>query len=104
MTIQEAIKKANENGYNGYPMPFCMECGGYESPNKNRGGSIFLDSQFWQCLGKGMGWDDKQKCKKGYITYFEATEKQEHYWKYQWHLLIDHLAEGKTIESYFESL
>ena len=63
---------------------------------------LFLRPDFWRCAGKEMGWDDKTKLKKGYSTFKQSTG--EDYWKYQWHRFIDHLAEDKSIESFFESL
>jgi hypothetical protein len=56
---------------------------------------MFLDPSFWQSLGKALGWD-------------ERIDDGSHYakpgWLEAWHRFIDHLAEGKTAESFFETL
>ena len=72
MKTQEAINKSIDAGYN--PME--------DSGNIYK---IFLDPQFWQCLGKAMGWD-------------RATSLGN------WHNLIEDIWYGKTIEKYFEDL
>jgi hypothetical protein len=50
---------------------------------------------FWQSLGKALGWDEK-RC---FLQKYRDNE-----WQYQWHRFIDHLAEGKDAESFFETL
>ena len=93
MTIKEAIKKAIEGGYN-------QEVQNWETtPNKQLWMKLFLlDPAFWQCLGKAMRWASdldlgrhgKKPSLIGYLMY--------------WHQLIDHLAAGKDINSFFEKL
>lgn len=53
---------------------------------------VFLDPTFWQALGKARGW------RKDWPT--EGSPD----WLFHWHRFIDHLAEGKDAESFFESL
>jgi hypothetical protein len=53
-----------------------------------------LDYSFWQCLGKAMGWSGEHYT-------LESGRKE---WVYKWHRFIDHLAEGKDIESFFDGL
>lgn len=79
MTIQQALQKAKENGY-------------IEGPTNGEGVDSWpevalIDPLFWQSLGKAMGWSP---------MYGE--------WKTKWHRFIDHLAEGKDINSFFENL
>lgn len=50
---------------------------------------------FWQALGKTRGWEVHDV-----VT--SSAEYRE--WTGRWHRLIDHLAEGKDIESYFANL
>lgn len=50
----------------------------------------YLDPNFWQSLGKALGWEYK-------------SDSPEH-WKLEWHLFIDHLADGKDSESFFNDL
>lgn len=52
--------------------------------------NFLLDPLFWQALGRAEGWEDN-----GY-------EKPD--WIYNWHQFIDHIAEGKDIDSYFNNL
>lgn len=57
--MENIIKKAIEGGYNGYPKPFCIECGNYEAPSENtKSNNMFLDPLFWQALGKACGWKE----------------------------------------------
>lgn len=117
MTIEQAIEKAIEGGYNGYPKPFCMECGGYESPNKSS--SMFLDPLFWQSLVTAMEWDrdlEGLKCSCSEDIYYSyqfcpkcgkqmrKVEVMTTYWKKEWHRFIDHIAEGKSAEDFFKTL
>lgn len=67
---------------------------------------ICLDPSFWQCLGKAMGWKEDtygvvSETHPGLLV--SRTYRLET-WRDHWHRLIDTLAEGKTIESYFEEL
>lgn len=45
-----------------------------------------LDPEFWKCLGKAKGWDSPD----GPM------------WLFKQHRFIDHLAEGKESESFFQ--
>lgn len=87
MTIQESIQKANEGGWKTTLEP-------YRSLSEAIALAL-LDPLFWSALGKSMGWGIEPS---GSI--WQGEEK----WKIRWHRLIDHLAEGGTIESYFEKL
>lgn len=70
---------------------------------------------FWQALGKAEGWPEKDEpylcpeCKTiGIGTWNHMnickTRNRKFYWKVYWHLFIDHLAEGKDAESFFNEL
>ena len=103
MKIEEAIKKAIEQGYDvsgflpGFPdrkiqpaklLVFIM----------SRKSDIFLDPLFWQALGKSLGWGRNIDGSK------EQPFGNFKQWKLEWHYFIDFLAEGKTAEQYFETL
>ena len=98
MTINQVFKKAKEGGDK---MQWDK---GLESAYPYR---ALLDDNFWIALGKAMGWNmqehqyDDAKVKKiqGCTRIYLMSG-----WLYQWHKFIDHLAAGKTIESYFENL
>jgi hypothetical protein len=122
MTIQEAIKLAIENGYNWERRKDYM-AGGSTSECL-----LVCDPKFWQCLGKGMGWGRDYFHEDDGKTYWDydyhcpmcgAIETNTEYgcpegceydvpeiisWQHYWRELIDHLAEGKTIEDFFKTL
>ena len=75
---------------------------------------LLFHPKFWKCLGKAMGWGhkyrkttvydkeflhDKRMCKKCHHKEYICLEPLDY-----WHSLIDHLAKGGTINSYFETL
>ena len=91
MTLQEVITKAIEGGYNTHGwVP-----GEYVSHDAEC--ITFLDPLFWKSLGKAMEWENNV-----YVEGKGIRDVKE--WKQQWHRFIDHLAEGKDAESFFESL
>lgn len=54
-----------------------------------------LDPLFWQALGRHEGW--------GKESYFEDQWDEES-WKKQMHSFIDHIAEGKSVDSFFDGI
>ena len=101
MTIKETIEKSIEGGWK-------------KDLTRNVLSDYFLDPDFWQSLGKTMGWTNFScsDCysNKGFsrseclccLGERERVEMQT--WEVQWHRFIDHLAEGKSIEDYFKTL
>ena len=104
MTIEQAIEKAIE--------------GGYKHPNVSNGIDIspsnlnltLLNPLFWQALGKSMGWK-YMAYRQGRWNRYELDQQMmsdtafsQEEWLYYWHYFIDYLAEGKSIESFFETL
>ncbi len=96
MTIKEIYNKAKEAGYAGRLY--------------SKGNIEYLDPQFWQSLGKAMGWERITRRRASSenpeflgkrLTYFQDEIDG---WLYHWHKFIDHLAEGKAIEDYFSKL
>jgi len=118
MTIQQAIQKAIEGGWKPKGQNFSNGALSYRTQAiakvkyKER---FFLDPLFWQSLGKAIGWIDKDypngsmKCN---IKVDGVVKCEDRYWGYagyknpveEWHRFIDHLSEGKSIESYFETI
>ena len=96
MTIQEAIKKAIEGGFE-YSYAD-------KDPDLENSKWMYLSTpSFWQCLGKSMGWSE---CIKGGHEEGKNFCGNNHIpqWKVEWHELIDCLASGKSIEDYFNQL
>ena len=64
------------------------------------------DPKWWQALGKAEGWGDKLMfcgvCGNGLGR--DSDDVFEEEWKYHWHRFIDHIAEGKDIDSFFNQL
>ena len=101
--MENAIKKAIEGGYRSSEFPNYRsrtailsyrdyEKGGAYSIEQMKWSDILLDPLFWQALGNNQGWG----------FYEEKIEEDE--WRDKWHNFIDHLAEGKSINSFFENL
>lgn len=101
--MEQAIKKAIEGGWK--PTKYLD----YGNDKQMLGLEIFiskhaqsmalLDPLFWQALGKADGWK-----KLHMIDIRRGSETSQHYWLYQWHRFINHLAEGKDIDSFFNEL
>ena len=81
--MEKAIKKAINGGYKG-----CTDAVWNES--------TLLDPLFWQALGKAEGWGKTMTSRSG-------VRMRDIYTVY-WHDFVDHLAEGKDINSFFEDL
>lgn len=64
--------------------------------------SIFLDPLFWQALGKALGWKEYSS----YCTCHSCGNDtcNMYTWLCNMHRFIDHLAEGKDAESFFNEL
>lgn len=112
MTIQEAIELAQKNGF-----------GATDELIIEHGLVILLDPFFWQALSKALGWKDWAHYFNGrFVTcVWDWQEKQSPYgagaaivrteryevkpaWLHYQLQLIEHIADGGTIESYFEEL
>jgi hypothetical protein len=118
MTIHEAIEKAVEGGYHIYGSDG-MDTS-YEGANSDFSAwtrtdnastflvaveATFLDPQFWQALGKALGWN--AVCNFTSICVHGEEECQRchgYYWMFQWHCFIQALADGNTPEAFFARL
>jgi len=67
--------------------------------------ATFMDPHFWQALGQALGWDQTMMTmhtvENGRPTVVTRTGQ---HWLAQWHRFIDHLAEGKTPDAFFDTL
>jgi len=88
MTIQQAIETAIWGGWIVTKDSFHKE-GNYNYA------AVLLKPLFWQALGKAMGWR---------VIDLGLRQSGGIYWLDEWHRFIDHLAEGKSAESWFEGL
>jgi hypothetical protein len=61
--------------------------------------TMLLDPKWWQALGRARGWADKCKNPEEHLTKGHKCP-----WVIVWHRLVDHLAEGKDINSFFKNL
>lgn len=113
MSIQEAIKKARVLGWvqkaNTAITGDVMSIG-RENDWKHFAHNLLLlgildDPSFWQSLGKTMGWRPvRQMIYSGEYGSEISGIRETQGWLYEWHRFIDHLAEGKTAESFFDQL
>lgn len=110
MTIEQAIEKAIEGGFNDdaiFTEPLVLHRRfGVETAAKMTRAYIFSLPLFWQSLGKAMGWSESPQAHRGLYHkdaygYHQWTEPQ---YIAEMHRFIDHLAEGKDAESFFETL
>ena len=118
MTVQEALNKATEGGYHisgsdGMDTDYEGATNDYSAWTRKDNKSsflvpteeTFLDPQFWQALGRALGWSEA--CDLA-ITCVHGEEEgcrcRGYYWMYQWHCFIQALADGNTPEAFFERL
>jgi len=114
---KEAIRRSLEGGYFNFR-------GDIEDIYAYVRHQILLDPLFWQALGKAEGWErefvmasfgttGKQEGGYGFDKWifdgdssndFSLPRKTTPEWKYRMHSFIDHIAEGKDIDSFFNEL
>ena len=118
ITIQNAINKAVEGGYHiygsdGMDTDYEGATNDYSAWTRKDNASsflvpteeTFLDPQFWQALGRALGW--REDCHLAISCRHGAEEGQHwrgYYWMYQWHCFIQALADGNTPEAFFAHL
>ena len=64
---------------------------------------VFLDPEFFRCLGVHEGWKAHAKSFSSIKLAEEGLNIVTHY-QYEMHRLIDHLIAGGTTEEYFKNL
>lgn len=133
MTTQEAIKLAVDNGWNYLTAYTTIERTHGDIENMrfiDEKGVLnlhkaLLDREFWKALCNGLGWKSNEKIRMcvGCGVALRNNEyptmdgkhggkkgcgsdiyEYEGHWLIEMHRLIDHLAEGKDIESFFSQL
>ena len=118
MTITEALNTAVAGGYHvhgsdGMDTDFVganSECSAWTRKDNESSFIVsteetFLDPQFWQALGRALGWSEA--CDLAIICVHgeeECRRCRGYYWMYQWHCCIQALAHGNTLEAFFARL
>lgn len=121
--MNEAIKLAIDKG--GYSTSKMYLHGGedsfisYDTFIKMNNAWISQDPEFWQALGKALGWPDKvcEKCggngellsgtadgPRYCCGAYEVTAREETSWKWHWHRYIDVLADGGDQDTFWKDL
>ena len=62
---------------------------------------FFLDPNFWQSLQRGLG---AQKSKHEWVRKDGTITNILHWWGNTMHSFLDHLMDGRNLESFFEEL
>lgn len=104
--LEQAIRDAVEKG--GYNPAFLDR-------SNRRNHDVLMIPAFWQALGKARGQDELMwplefESDMGVqFLYWKGPNGHQYtphlvWWKYQMHRLIDHLASGKDVESFFKEL
>jgi hypothetical protein len=106
MEIKQFIQKAIEGGWvpvYEYNCQYCDDVWPSSAPlNVDK---MFLDPLAWQAVGKVEGWGEtwSREIWSQEISAWNETRRDLPEWQYHMHRMIDHLAEGGTIESYLET-
>lgn len=114
MTIPEAIEKAIKGGFLKEQSPRIEDGTNIGCANGDFlcKADIVLSPDFWRALGKTEGWEDSrcEQCHDVFPEYHNgcvrcgASIRPDPFNRYHQYRLIDHLADGGTIESYFAAL
>jgi len=118
MTIQDAVTKATEGGYHmhaadGMDTDYVGANSEYSVWTRKDNASsfivpvaeTFLDPHFWLALGRGLGWEQVVRTVHAVENGRPAVvTRAGQPWLSHWHHFIDHLAEGKTPEAFFDTL
>lgn len=109
MTIEQAIQKAKDGGWV-ETQAHKYNALGYDTIIES---AVFLDVTFWVALGKALQWGMKHYSSQPFLGGIEVLRTAKHRcnqnctvgsWRVELHRFIDHLASGKTAESFFEAL
>lgn len=112
--MKEAIQKAIEGGWkpNWYFSHFSGDevvFGDHTKDSENNPcyykdkHAILLDLLFWQCLGKALGWK-RPITQYAFIDENDKTTSFTARWQNEMHRFIDHIAEGKDVDEFFNNL
>lgn len=110
--MEEAIKKAIEAGYIGTQVTEKTWSGINTDTLKKFPQLVLLDPLFWQALQKTQPSWRRKKATNGKEVgkivlrspFGYALDKNVEWWEYTMHRFIDHLAQGKSADSFFKDL
>jgi len=92
---ENAIKDAIKGGYQSHDaLSFLSGLPEYAKAQ------IWIDPEFWQALGKAREWRQHENT----TAKDKVLGRYGPEWRVQWHRFIDHLAEGKDIETFFANV
>lgn len=105
--MEKAIRSAIEGGWRGDQRAQFIVYNDVLEPDRRTqaqiGDHILLDPLFWQALGKSLGWrGNYDSYKRNRTTKILGEYKPIH--QFHWHRFIDHLAEGKNVDDFFNKL
>lgn len=104
MTLEKAIQEAEKNGF--------ADISRHAMPEDLRWLLAVTSPAFWQALGKARGWGEQACLEHGFNGRFDdyhrdcgkCMGKEYKGYVYQMHCFIDHLADGKDADSFFQNL
>lgn len=109
--MEKAIKRAIDGGF----LPECQDRENIKIAIVQKTldwNAYLLDKDFWQCLGKAEGWGEfidipcevcgQMSCHNKIVN--GDRVKKINLCKTYWHSFIDHISDGKDIDSYFEKI
>lgn len=97
--MQKAIEQAIKGGYiTGFRYDKLAKMDGITAVFE----VLLLDPDFWKCLGIAEGWDKNQSSEALYVG--EFSDRNHPRWKRNQHFLIDHIANGGSIEDFFKKI
>ena len=100
--MKEIIQKAVEGGYPNDWGFGTDRVNAYSEYDWNMAfKEAIIQVEFWQALAISLGWETSTEFSlEGGVS----KTRQVGEWLDNWHLLIDHLADGKDAESFFKNL
>ena len=104
--IKKAIRLSIKGGWKGHAQDDPVDI---DMVLHELGKGVFLDPLFWQALGKAEGWDMDDRSiwssrSGGKMGHLDGQLYRFNSPRWHLHRFIDHLIEGKDINSFFEKL
>ncbi len=98
--METAIKKAIEGGWrNDFKPDFIVSMETFICRQDKY--KVLLDPKFWQALGKAEGWKRSREVWCYGSTKFQQCKER---WQNEMHTFTQHIANGGTIDEFFNNL